>query len=50
MMEDTILEVENLRTSFATDAGRVQSVRGITFHVGRERAWESWGNPAAEKV
>lgn len=35
MMEDTILEVENLRTSFATDAGGVQSVRGITFHVGK---------------
>ena len=35
MMEDTILEVENLRTSFATDAGSVQSVRGITFHVGK---------------
>ena len=34
-MEDTILEVENLRTSFATDAGSVQSVRGITFHVGK---------------
>ena len=35
MMEDTILEVENLRTSFATDAGGVQSVRGITFRVGK---------------
>ena len=35
MMEDTILEVENLRTSFATDAGLVQSVRGITFRVGK---------------
>ena len=35
MMEDTILEVDNLRTSFATDAGSVQSVRGITFHVGK---------------
>ena len=34
MMEDTILEVENLRTSFTTDAGSVQSVRGITFRVG----------------
>ena len=35
MMEDTILEVENLRTSFTTDAGSVQSVRGITFRVGK---------------
>lgn len=35
MMEDRILDVKNLRTSFATDAGHVQSVRGITFHVGK---------------
>ena len=34
-MEDKILEVKNLRTSFATDAGEVQSVRGITFHLGK---------------
>ena len=50
MMEDTILEVENLRTSFATDAGSVQSVRGITFHVGKGESLGIVGNTAAEKV
>ena len=35
-MEDSnILEVRNLHTGFDTDAGRVQSVRGVTFCVGR---------------
>ena len=32
---ETLLEVKNLRTSFQTDAGIVQSVRGISFHANR---------------
>ncbi len=32
-MSDRLLEVENLHTTFATGAGEVQAVRGISFHV-----------------
>lgn len=32
-MSQTILEVKNLRTNFHTDAGIVQAVRGISFHL-----------------
>jgi len=34
-MDQNILEVENLRTSFRTDAGLVRAVRGISFYVKR---------------
>ena len=50
MMEDTILEVENLRTSFATDARQRAVRKGITFHVGKGESLGIVGNPAAEKV
>lgn len=32
-MTDTLLEVHNLRTSFYTRAGEVQSVRGVSFSI-----------------
>lgn len=32
-MRERVLNVKNLRTGFVTDAGKVQSVRGISFHV-----------------
>lgn len=32
-MREHILEVNNLQTGFETDAGRVNAVRGISFHV-----------------
>ena len=34
-MNEKLLEVKNLHTSFATDAGLVQAVRGVSFHVDR---------------
>ncbi|MBB5721562.1 peptide/nickel transport system ATP-binding protein [Loktanella ponticola] len=36
-MTDTLLDVENLRVSFPTPAGRVDVVKGLTFTLGRER-------------
>ena len=30
-----LLEVENLRTNFQIDSGRVQAVRGISFHINK---------------
>ena len=33
MMEKNLLEVQNLRTSFKTEAGTVQAVRGVSFSV-----------------
>ena len=32
-MAEHILEVKNLHTSFHTDAGVVQAVRGVSFYV-----------------
>lgn len=34
-MSDKLLEVKNLHTTFATDAGPVQAVRGVSFYVNR---------------
>ncbi|WP_424141686.1 ABC transporter ATP-binding protein [Stomatobaculum longum] len=34
-MEETLLRVENLRTSFMTSNGEVQAVRGVSFEVRR---------------
>lgn len=33
----SLLEVENLRVTFETETGPVQAVRGVSFHLGRER-------------
>jgi peptide/nickel transport system ATP-binding protein len=33
----TLLSVENLRVTFATETGPVQAVRGVSFSLGRER-------------
>lgn len=33
----TLLTVENLRVTFATETGPVQAVRGVSFSLGRER-------------
>ena len=33
----SLLEVENLRVSFATETGEVEAVRGVSFTLGRER-------------
>lgn len=33
----TLLSVENLRVTFATEAGLVEAVRGVSFSLGRER-------------
>lgn len=33
----SLLEVENLRVTFQTEAGPVQAVRGVSFQLGRER-------------
>ena len=32
-MEQNILQVKDLRVSYYTYAGEVQSVRGVSFHV-----------------
>ncbi|WP_211753548.1 ABC transporter ATP-binding protein [Pacificibacter marinus] len=37
MMSAPLLEVENLRVSFPTPAGRVDVVKGLSFTLGRER-------------
>ncbi|WP_400163428.1 ABC transporter ATP-binding protein [Brevibacillus sp. TJ4] len=34
-MDVKLLEVNNLKTTFHTDAGQVQAVRGISFHVNK---------------
>ncbi|SMC43333.1 ABC transporter ATP-binding protein [Primorskyibacter flagellatus] len=36
-MSDPLLDVENLRVSFATRTGIIEAVRGISFTLGRER-------------
>lgn len=33
----TLLSIRNLRVSFATETGRVDAVRGVSFSLGRER-------------
>ena len=33
MMEENILEVKNLETSFFTHVGEVKAVRGVSFSV-----------------
>ncbi|MCF1707905.1 ABC transporter ATP-binding protein [Tabrizicola sp. J26] len=33
----TLLDVQNLRVTFATEAGPVEAVRGVSFSLGRER-------------
>ena len=35
---DKILEIENLRVSYHTYAGEVQSVRGVSFDVEKRRS------------
>lgn len=37
MTQTPLIDVQNLRVSFATPKGTVQAVRGITFSLGRER-------------
>lgn len=32
-MSETILKVEDLKTSFMTSSGEVQAVRGVSFEV-----------------
>ena len=34
-MSDTILSIDNLKTSFMTSSGEVQAVRGVSFHVNK---------------
>ncbi|MBT3381373.1 MAG: ABC transporter ATP-binding protein [Lentisphaerae bacterium] len=36
-MNKNVLEVDDLRTSFFTDEGELQAVRGVTFHLERGR-------------
>ncbi|RWL91630.1 MAG: ABC transporter ATP-binding protein [Mesorhizobium sp.] len=36
-MNDTLLEVDDLRVTFPTRTGLVQAVRGVSFSLGRER-------------
>lgn len=43
---DKILEIENLRVSYHTYAGEVQSVRGVSFDV-KAKLLQSLENPAA---
>ena len=33
----SLLEVKNLRVTFATETGEVQAVRGVSFSLGHER-------------
>ena len=35
-MSETILKVEDLKTSFMTSSGEVQAVRGVSFEVDRK--------------
>lgn len=35
-----ILQVKDLHTSFATDAGEVRAVNGVSLIWNRERHWE----------
>lgn len=49
-MNDKLLEVKNLHTTFATDAGPVQAVRGVSFYVNRGESLGIVGSLAVEKA
>ena len=42
-----ILEVKDLRVSYHTYAGEVQSVRGGSFELETGKRWQLWVSPAA---
>ena len=53
---EPLLKVENLHVRFASYAGNVHAVRGVSFEVGRgevlaivARSWGWWASPAAAK-
>ena len=46
----SLLEIKNLTTSFATEQGKVQAVRGISLSWNRERSSESSANPARARA
>lgn len=47
---DDLLKIEDLKISYYTYAGEVQSVRGVSFSVRRVRHLPSWENQAAENL
>lgn len=49
-MAENILEIRNLRFSFRTYGGIVQSVRDVSFEVREGESWASWGRAAAERA
>lgn len=49
-MSEKLLEVKNLRVSYHTYAGEVQSVRGVSFTVNKARRWPLWVSPAAASL
>ena len=49
-MGEKLLEVKDLRVSYYTYAGEVQSVRGISFDVEKGETWPSWVSPAAARA
>ena len=43
--QEVLLSVRNLRTTFATEAGLVKAVDGLSFDVRRARCWPSSASP-----
>ena len=47
---DDLLKIEDLKISYYTYAGEVQSVRGVSFSVRKGETLASWENQAAENL
>lgn len=49
-MNETLLEVKDLKVSFATYAGRVQAVRGVNFSLAKGEILAVVGESGCGKV
>ena len=49
-MSDTLLTVKDLKTYFFLASGVSKAVDGVSFELKKVRPWESWENPAQERV
>lgn len=49
-MQQTILEVKNLTTSFKTERGVMKAIDGINFRVNANEILGIVANPAAERA
>ena len=49
-MNEELLEVKGLHTSFFTHLGEVKAIRDVSFPSIKTRLWVLWESPAAERA